>query len=111
VTEPTGGSARRLDEAALRTWFEEQTRMHRFSGAALAWRDEAFRWLDKGVEGRSECMPYARVDPRLDLIRSDPRFAALLRRIGLSAATASPQASLGFAPCPSVAFALSGGAS
>ena len=68
----------------------------------LSEKDEAFRWLDKGVESRSECMPYARVDPRLDPIRSDPRYETLLRRIGLAAMTApSRQARLRFAPCPS----------
>jgi eukaryotic-like serine/threonine-protein kinase len=60
----------------------------------LGEKDDAFRWFDKGVEARSECMPYARVDPRLDPVRSDPRYAALLRRIGL-AATPGPQAWLG----------------
>ncbi|HTY43478.1 MAG TPA: protein kinase [Thermoanaerobaculia bacterium] len=58
----------------------------------LSEKDEAFRWFDKGVESRSACMPYAHVDPRLDPIRSDPRCARLLRRIGLAAAGApSPQ--------------------
>ena len=74
----------------------------------LSEKVEAFRWLDRGLEVRSECMPYARVDPRLDSIRSDPRYEALLRKIGLAATIPSPQASLRFGPCASLALAVSG---
>ena len=45
-------------------------------------KDEAFRWLEKGFRDRSACMPYTKVDPRLDPLRSDPRYADLVRRIG-----------------------------
>jgi TolB-like protein/DNA-binding winged helix-turn-helix (wHTH) protein len=50
---------------------------------ALGARDEAFRWLEKGYEARSICMIWLRVDPRLDPLRSDPRFQDLVRRVGL----------------------------
>jgi serine/threonine-protein kinase len=43
--------------------------------------DEAFRLLEKGYEVRSACMPFLKVDPRLDSIRSDPRYADLMRRL------------------------------
>jgi tetratricopeptide (TPR) repeat protein len=46
-------------------------------------KDQAFRWLDKAVEERSDCMVMLAVDPRLDSIRSDPRFQDLQRRVGL----------------------------
>ena len=45
--------------------------------------DEAFRWLEKGYQVRSQCMPFLKVDPRLDPIRSDPRYQDLLRRMAL----------------------------
>jgi len=47
----------------------------------LGEKDEAFRWLEKGYQVRSQCMPFLKVDPRLDPIRSDPRYADLVRRL------------------------------
>lgn len=47
-------------------------------------KDEAFRWLDKAYEVKSGTMPWIKVDPSLDRLRSDPRFSALLRRMGLT---------------------------
>lgn len=51
---------------------------------ALGDKEEAFRWFDKGVEDRSDCMPTLAVDPRLDSIRSDPRYQPLVRRVGFA---------------------------
>ena len=45
--------------------------------------DQAFRWFDKAVEDRSDCMVMLVVDPRLDSIRSDSRFPSLVRRVGM----------------------------
>jgi hypothetical protein len=50
---------------------------------ALGDRDEAFKWLQKAYEAHSICMVWLKADPRLDLIRSDPRFRVLLRQVGL----------------------------
>ena len=46
-------------------------------------KDQAFAWLEKEVAEHSFNPPYYRVDPMLDPLRSDPRFADLLRRVGL----------------------------
>ena len=45
--------------------------------------EQAFRWFDKAIEDRSDCMVMLVVDPRLDSIRSDTRFPSLVRRVGL----------------------------
>jgi predicted Zn-dependent protease len=47
----------------------------------LGRKDEAFRWYDRAIEVRSACMPFLWADPRLDSIRSDPRYLDLVRRM------------------------------
>jgi serine/threonine protein kinase/tetratricopeptide (TPR) repeat protein len=51
--------------------------------AGLADKDEAFRLLEKGYEEHSASMPYLTVDSFWYGMRSDPRYADLLRRMGL----------------------------
>lgn len=51
--------------------------------AGLGERDEAFRWLDRSIDLRAPLVTLLKVDPRFDPLRQDPRFAGLLRRIGL----------------------------
>jgi hypothetical protein len=46
-------------------------------------RAQALAWLEKGVEARDPNMPYIGVMPHYAPLRSEPRFQALLRRIGL----------------------------
>ena len=53
--------------------------------ASLGDVDEAFRWLDVAVEERATGLIFLRVHPRLDPIRQDPRYEALLRKVGLDA--------------------------
>ena len=50
---------------------------------ALGERDEAIRWLEKAYQAHSICMIWLGVDPRLDPLRSEPRFEDLLQRVGL----------------------------
>jgi len=51
--------------------------------AGLGEKNETFRLLEKGYEQRSAGMPYLAIDPFWDNVRSDPRYADLLRRVGL----------------------------
>src|SRR5262245_19571120 len=51
--------------------------------AQLGNKDQAFVWLEKLCQERSYWAIYLNVVPTLDPLRSDPRFAGLLRRIGL----------------------------
>jgi TolB-like protein/Flp pilus assembly protein TadD len=51
--------------------------------AGLGEIDLAFQWLEKAYEERSGGLIWLAVDPRMDNLRADSRFAALLRRVGL----------------------------
>jgi len=46
-------------------------------------KDQAFAWLEKGYEERSNSIAFFKVNPTVDPLRSDPRFDELLRKIGL----------------------------
>jgi tetratricopeptide (TPR) repeat protein len=45
--------------------------------------DKTFEMLDRAYEERSPWLPTMSIDPKCDPLRDDPRFAELLRRIGL----------------------------
>ena len=49
----------------------------------LGRNDQGFEWLDTAFRERSDMLVYLRVDPRLDSIRSDPRFARLAGQVGV----------------------------
>jgi len=51
--------------------------------AFLDEKDQAFKWLEKAYEERSSQLVYLRANPLFDNIRSDPRFIAMLRNMGL----------------------------
>ena len=49
----------------------------------LGEKAQAFEWLSKALEERSGFLIYIKCDRRFDGLRSDPRYEALLKRIGL----------------------------
>jgi TolB-like protein/DNA-binding winged helix-turn-helix (wHTH) protein/Tfp pilus assembly protein PilF len=49
----------------------------------LGKHDQAIASLEQGYTNRDQWMMYLKVDPRLDDLRSEPRFQDLLRRVGL----------------------------
>jgi len=51
--------------------------------ASLGKNDMAFKWLDKSFELHEESLCSLKIDPKMDPLRSDPRFNALLKKIGL----------------------------
>ncbi|MBI3474504.1 MAG: winged helix-turn-helix domain-containing protein [Acidobacteria bacterium] len=79
--------------AALTGWLDglkEESKAHYVSPIRFAQvhtllgdKDQALTWLGRAVEERSPQVVYLKVDPRYDRLRADPRFAELLRRVGL----------------------------
>ena len=51
----------------------------------LGQKDQAFEWLQKGVEDRSSWLIWLKVEPVFDALRSDLRFPQLVSRVGLPA--------------------------
>src|SRR5262249_34991079 len=69
-------------------WEKRQLNQPRYFGIIglcirLGRTDEAFHWLEKAYDARNPLMPNMKMEPFLDPIRSDPRYADLMRRIGL----------------------------
>jgi serine/threonine protein kinase/tetratricopeptide (TPR) repeat protein len=49
--------------------------------------DEAFVWLEKSAEARDSFLVYLRLAPMFSPLRADPRYASLVRRMGLERVT------------------------
>lgn len=49
----------------------------------LGEKNVAIDWLQKAFDERSRELAFLKVEPRLDSLRSDPRFTALLKKMGL----------------------------
>ena len=82
---------RKVEAMGVRAELEEQSKRRYVSPywmatlhVGLGDKDQAFQWLEKAYEERSGGLIWIGVDPRMDSLRSDPRFAVLARRIGLS---------------------------
>lgn len=52
--------------------------------AGLGDREKAFQWLEKLYEEGNEWLTWLNISPELDSLRSDPRFADLLQRVGFT---------------------------
>ena len=50
---------------------------------ALGDKDNAFAWLDEADKAHDLYILRLKVDPKFASLRSDPRFADLVRRVGL----------------------------
>jgi len=45
--------------------------------------NQAFAWLDKAYAEKSDLVSYVKTAWELDKVHSDPRYAALLKKMGL----------------------------
>jgi len=69
---------------------------------ALGDLDRGFQWFDKAIEERDPILCYLKMDPSFDIgdIRSDPRYIAILKKIGLEKSDATVPM---IEPSPSIA--------
>ena len=84
---------RKGDALIAETFSEGNSRLHRFDPrvklclaliyAGLDERDRAIEWLQTAVDKQVSELIYMKVDPYLDKLRPDPRFAELLRQVKL----------------------------
>jgi hypothetical protein len=51
--------------------------------AAMGDKDRAFEWLDKAYDEHRADLGWIKADPRMDPLRSDPRYKEVLLRLGL----------------------------
>jgi eukaryotic-like serine/threonine-protein kinase len=51
--------------------------------AALRDKEQAFAWLEQAYQERDTFLAWLKVDPEFDVLHADPRFADLVRRIGI----------------------------
>ena len=51
--------------------------------AALGDKDQAFQWLEKSYQDHAVDLCLFKIDPQMQNLRTDPRFADLVRRVGL----------------------------
>ena len=72
----------RLDELQKRRFISTISRVYVYAG--LGDKDKAFEWLEKAYQERSDSLAWFRFDPESKSLRSDPRFAALMRKIGFT---------------------------
>ena len=70
----------RLRELAMRRYVSSHHVALIYAG--LGEKNQALHWLEKAYEERSQWLSHFKGEPRLEGLRSDPRFKDLLRRIG-----------------------------
>jgi tetratricopeptide (TPR) repeat protein len=87
ASEGYPGVRRMMLETATRSLGEHKyVPPYRFAclHAQLGDRDKAFEWLEKSFQQHDVGIARIKVDPKLDSLRSDPRFQSLLARFHLS---------------------------
>ena len=73
---------RRLDELQKHRFVSTISRVYVYAG--LGDKDKAFEWLEKAYQERSDALAWFRQEPESKSLRTDPRFAVLMRKIGFT---------------------------
>jgi tetratricopeptide (TPR) repeat protein len=72
----------RLDDLEKHRFVSTISRVYVYAG--LGDKEKAFEWLDKAYQARSDSLAWFRFDPESKGLRTDPRFAILMRKIGFT---------------------------
>src|SRR5439155_4063372 len=67
----------RFDEMEKHRYVSRAARVYVYAG--LGDKDKAFEWLEKAYQERSDALAWFRQEPESKSLRTDPRFAALMR--------------------------------
>jgi adenylate cyclase len=70
----------RLDEMEKHRYVSRFAHVYIYIG--LGDKDKAFEWLEKAYQERSDSLAWFRFDPESKSLQSDPRFAALMHKVG-----------------------------
>jgi adenylate cyclase len=71
-----------LGEMEKKHYVSRISRVYVYAG--LGDKDKAFEWLEKAYQERSDLLAWFRKDPESKGLHSDPRFAALMRKVGFT---------------------------
>jgi eukaryotic-like serine/threonine-protein kinase len=83
-------SGKKSEARSILNELKERSKERYISPAVIAFiygtlgeKDEACRWLEKAYEGRDLLLVLSKTEPLFDSLSSDPRFADLVRKMGL----------------------------
>ena len=81
-------------QPALREWAAQMVDLskrryqdpgrHRCVYAKAGDKDHAFAWLEKGLKEKSDAIQYLKTSHMADTLHSDPRYADMLKRMGMT---------------------------
>jgi hypothetical protein len=71
-----------LVERAKRQYVPPLAFAHTYIG--LGDKDRAFEWLERAYQERASWLIFTKEHPRYDRLRSDPRFTALMKKVGIA---------------------------
>src|ERR1700719_923377 len=85
-----GRSGRQVEARQALDKLEQLNRHQHLDASVIAWaylgmgdNEQTFSWLERGYREHSPILQYIKVHPFFDPLRGDPRFADLVRRVGL----------------------------
>jgi adenylate cyclase len=75
-------SLQTLDEIEKKHYVSRIARVYVYAG--LGDKDKAFDWLEKAYQERSDALAWFSKEPESKTLQADPRFAALMRKVGFT---------------------------